>query len=118
MSKTAYDKRPNIELFSRNTNNEIVIVCKVWMAYSQGKAAVSLYVGRGIKEKALRLVHRELFDKATYTKEMLFGSRDIIAHLWAMHFGVSDFVVTYTVPKMADLYHPSELQQLQQEKQP
>lgn len=116
---TRYTKQ-NINLFCRNADDEIVIVAKVWMTASKGKAAVSLYVGRGIKDKALRLVHREFFDKATHNKDMLIAARDTVAFLWAMHFGVSDFVVVYTEPKMSELYHPTELviKHLQQEKQP
>jgi hypothetical protein len=108
----------NIHLFCRNADGEIVLVSKVWLTASKGKAAVSLYAARGIKDKALRLVHREFFDKATHTKDMLLASRDTVAFLWAMHFGVSDFVVVYTEPKMAELYHPTELNIKQQEKQP
>jgi hypothetical protein len=108
----------NIHLFCRNADGEIVLVSKVWLTASRSKAAVSLYAARGIKDKALRLVHREFFDKATHTKDMLLASRDTVAFLWAMHFGVSDFVVVYTEPKMAELYHPTELNLKQQEKQP
>lgn len=115
---TRYDKSQNISLFCRNADDEVVIVSKVWMTASKGKAAVSLYVGRGIKDKALRLVHREFFDKTTHTKDMLFAARDTVAFLWAMHFGVSDFVVVYTEPEMSELYHPTELKLKQQEKQP
>jgi hypothetical protein len=104
-------------LFCRNADGEIVIVSKVWLTASKGKAAVSLYVGRGIKDKALRLVHREFFDKCDYTKDMLYAARDTVPLLWAMHFGISDFVVSYSEPKMAELFHPTELKQLQQEKQ-
>jgi hypothetical protein len=113
-----YDKSQNINLFCRNADDEMVIVSKVWMTASKGKAAVSLYAGRGIKDKALRLVHREFFDKSTHTSDMLIAARDTVAFLWAMHFGVSDFVVVYTEPKMSELYHPTEIKQLQQEKQP
>lgn len=108
----------NTHLFSRNADGEIVIVSKVWMTASKGKAAVSLYVGRGIKDKALRLVHREFFDKSEYTKDMLFAARDTVPLLWAMRHEVSDFVVTHHEPKMAELFHPTQLQQLQQESQP
>lgn len=110
----------NTHLFSRNADGEIVIVSKVWMTASKGKAAVSLYVGRGIRGKALRLVHREFFDKDTHTKNMLFAARDTVAHLWALKNEVSDFVVTYHEPKMAELFHPIELEmyQHQQESQP
>jgi hypothetical protein len=108
----------NIHLFCRNADGEIVLVSKVWLTASKGKAAVSLYAARGIKDKALRLVHREFFDKATHTKDMLLASRDTVAFLWAMHFGVSDFVVVYTEPKMSEMYHPTELNFQQQEKQP
>jgi len=109
---------PRIDLFSRNADGEIVVVSKVWMTASKGKAAVSLYVGRGIKDKALRLVHREFFDKATHTKDMLSAARDTVPLLWAMRCGVSDFVVMHHEPKMAELFHPTELKQLQQESQP
>jgi hypothetical protein len=117
---TRYDKSQHINLFCRNADGEIVIVSKVWLTASKGKAAISLYAGRGIERKALRLVHREFFDKATHTKDMLIASRDTVAFLWAMHFGVSDFVVIHHEPKMSELYHPTELRlkQLQQEKQP
>jgi hypothetical protein len=115
MSTSRYAKSQNISLFCRNADGEIVIVSKVWLTASKGKAAVSLYVGRGIKDKALRLVHREFFDKAAYTKDMLYAARDTVPLLWAMHYGVSDFVVSYSEPKMAELFHPTELQQ---EKQP
>lgn len=108
----------NIDLFCRNADGEIVLVSKVWMTASRSKAAVSLYAARGIKDKALRLVHREFFDKATHTKDMLFAARDTVAFLWAMHFGVSDFVVVYAEPKMSEMYHPTELNLKQQEKQP
>jgi hypothetical protein len=108
----------NIHLFCRNADGETVLVSKVWMTASRSKAAVSLYAARGIKDKALRLVHRESFDKATHTKDMLLAARDTVAFLWAMHFGVSDFVVVYTEPKMSELYHPTELNLKQQEKQP
>lgn len=111
---------PRIDLFSRNADGEIVVVSKVWMTASKGKAAVSLYVGRGIKDKALRLVHREFFDKATYTKDMLSAAQDTVPLLWAMRCGVSDFVVMHHEPKMAELFHPTELEmyQHQQESQP
>jgi hypothetical protein len=115
---TRYDKSQNVNLFCRNADGEIVIVSKVWLTASKGKAAVSLYAGRGIESKALRLVHREFFDKATHTKDMLIAARDTVAFLWAMHFGVSDFVVVYAEPKMSELYHPTELKYLQKEKQP
>jgi hypothetical protein len=107
----------NIHLFCRNADGEIVLVSKVWMTASGSKAAVSLYAARGIKDKCLRLVHREFFDKATHTKDMLLAARDTVACLWAMHFGVSDFVVIHHEPKMSELYHPTELvlKQLQQE---
>ena len=115
---TRYDKSQNINLFCRNADGEIVIVSKVWLTASKGKAAVSLYVGRGIERKALRLAHREFFDKSTHTKDMLYAARDTVAFLWAMHFGVSDFVVVYDEPKMSELYHPTELKYLSKEKQP
>ena len=99
----------NIHLFCRNADGEIVLVSKVWMTASRSKAAVSLYAARGIKDKCLRLVHRESFDKATHTKDMLIAARDTVAFLWAMHFGVSDFVVIHHEPKMSELYHPTEL---------
>lgn len=105
----------NTHLFCRNADGEIVIVSKVWMTASKGKAAVSLYVGRGIKGKALRLVHREFFDKSEYTKDMLYAARDTVPLLWAMRYGVSDFVVSYAEPKMAELFHPTELKQPQPE---
>lgn len=108
----------NTHLFSRNADGELVIVSKVWMTASKGKAAVSLYVGRGIKDKALRLVHREFFDKSAYTKDMLYAARDTVPLLWAMRYEVSDFVVVHQEPKMAELFHPTELKQLQQESQP
>jgi hypothetical protein len=117
MSTSRYAKSQNINLFCRNADGEIVVVSKVWLTASKGKAAVSLYVGRGIKDKALRLVHREFFDKCDYTKDMLYAARDTVPLLWAMHFGISDFVVSYSEPKMAELFHPTELKQLQQEKQ-
>jgi hypothetical protein len=107
--KYAKGSTTNIDLFCRNADGEIVIVSKVWMTASKGKAAVSLYVGRGIMDKALRLVHREFFDKSEYTKDMLLAARDTVPLLWAMHFGVSDFVVVYAEPKMSELYHPTEL---------
>ncbi len=113
-----YDKPQNINLFCRNADGEIVIVAKVWMTASSGKAAVSLYAARGIKDKCLRLVHREFFDKSTHTSDMLIAARDTVAFLWAMHFGVSDFVVIHHEPKMSELYHPTELKYLQKEKQP
>jgi len=114
----------NIHLFCRNADGEIVILSKVWWAARQGKAAVSpyaavsLYAARGIKDKALRLVHREFFDKSTHTKDMLNAARDTVAFLWAMHFGVSDFVVVHAEPKMSELYHPTQLKHLSKEKQP
>jgi hypothetical protein len=108
----------NIHLFCRNADGEIVILSKVWWAARQGKAAVSLYAARGIKDKALRLVHREFFDKSTHTKDMLNVARDTVAFLWAMHFGVSNFVVVYAEPKMSELYHPTQLKHLSKEKQP
>jgi hypothetical protein len=108
----------NIHLFCRNADGEIVIVSKVWMTASRSKAAVSLYAARGIKDKALRLVHREFFDKSAHTKDMLYAARDTVPLLWAMHYGVSDFVVSYSEPKMAELFHPTELKPKQQEKQP
>jgi hypothetical protein len=122
----------NIHLFCRNADGEIVILSKVWLAARQGKAevqlyaarniegkaAVSLYAARGIKDKALRLVHREFFDKSTHTKDMLNVARDTVAFLWAMHFGVSNFVVVYDEPKMSELYHPTQLKHLSKEKQP
>jgi hypothetical protein len=114
---TRYDKSQNVNLFCRNADGEIVIVSKVWLTASKGKAAISLYAGRGIERKALRLVHREFFDKATHTKDMLIASRDTVAFLWAMHFGVSDFVVIHHEPKMSELYHPTELKYLSKEKQ-
>jgi hypothetical protein len=108
----------NVHLFCRNADGEIVLVSKVWRTATKGKAAVSLYAARGIKDKVLRLVHREFFDKDTHTKDMLLAARDTVAFLWAMHFGVSDFVVVYDEPKMSELYHPTELNLKQQEKQP
>jgi hypothetical protein len=42
---------------------------------------------------------------------MLYAERDTVPLLWAMHYGVSDFVVSYSEPKMAELFHPTELQQ-------
>jgi hypothetical protein len=118
MNAGKYTKRSSIDLFCRNADGELVIVSKVWMPASKGEAAVSLYVVRGIKDKALRLVHREFFDRCDYTKDMLNEARDTVAFLWAMHFGVSDFVVIYAEPKMSELYHPTELKRKQQEKQP
>lgn len=119
MSAIKYSRiTPRVDLYCRNADGEIVIVSKVWMTASKGKAAVSLYVGRGIKDKALRLVHREFFDKSAYTKDMLYAARDTVPLLWAMHFGIDNFVVVHAEPKMVTLFHPTELQQPQQEKQP
>jgi hypothetical protein len=111
MSTGKYSKwsTNSIDLFCRNADGEIVIVSKVWLTATKAEAAVSLYVGRGIKDKALGLVHREFFDRCDYTKDMLLAARDTVPLLWAMHFGVSDFVVVYAEPKMSDLYHPTEL---------
>lgn len=115
MSASKYNSRtPRVDLFSCNADGEIVIVSKVWLTASKGKAAVSLYVGRGIKGKALRLVHREFFDKSEYTKDMLLAARDTVPLLWAMHYGVSDFVVVHHEPKMAELFHRTELKQYRQ----
>jgi hypothetical protein len=114
MSASRYAKSQNISLFCRNADGEIVIVSKVWMTASRGKAAISLYVGRGIKDKALRLVHREFFDKSEYTKDMLYAARDTVPLLWAMHYGIPDFVVVHHEPKMAELFHPTELKQYRQ----
>ena len=107
-----------IDLFCRNADGEIVIVSKIWKGYSKTHAAVSLYVVRGNIDKVIRLVHRATFDKDTHTDGMLVAARDTVAHLWALQNEVSDYVVVYTEPKMGDMYHPTELQQLQQEKQP
>jgi hypothetical protein len=114
MNAGKYTKRSSIDLFCRNADGELVIVSELRMATSKGEAAVSLYVVRGIKGKALRLVHREFFDRCDYTKDMLNEARDTVAFLWAMHFGVSDFVVIYAEPKMSELYHPTELKQYRQ----
>lgn len=114
MSASRYAKSQNISLFCRNADGEIVVVSKVWMTASRGKAAISLYVGRGIKDKALRLVHREFFDKSEYTKDMLYAARDTVPLLWAMHYGIPDFVVVHHEPKMAELFHPTELKQYRQ----
>jgi hypothetical protein len=113
---TARKTRTN--LFCRNADGDIVIVSKIWKGYRETHAAVSLYVVRGRKEKLIRLEHRARFDKKTHTDEMLVAARDTVAHLWAMQNEVSDYVVVYTAPKMVDMYHPTELQQLQQESQP
>lgn len=111
MTATQYrKKRPNIELFGQNANQELVIVSKVWRGHSKEHSAVSLYVLRGKKWKKLELVYRELFAKPEYTAEMLKPTRDIVAHLWAMHYGVSDFVVLYEEPSMKEVFHPSFFQ--------
>lgn len=107
-----------IDLFCRNADGDIVILSKVWMTASKGKAAVSLYVGRGIKDKALRLVHRATFDKDTHTDGMLVAARDTVAHLWALQNEVSDYVVVYTEPKMVNMYHPSQFPIKQLQPQP
>jgi hypothetical protein len=46
---------------------------------------------------------------------MLEAARDTVAHLWALHYGISDYVVVYEEPLTRELFHPTELQQ---EKQP
>ena len=107
--------KPRINLFCRNADGEIVILSKIRKGHSKTHAAVSLYVVRGNVDKLIRLIHRAAFDKATHTDEMLVAARDTVAHLWALQNEVSDYVVVYTAPKMANMYHPSELQQ---EKQP
>ncbi len=107
------DKRkvPRIDLFCCNADGEIVIVSKVWWAFSKTHAAVSLYAGRGIADKTLRLVTRNVYPKATHPPAMLDDMRDTVAHLWALRHGVSDYVVLHKEPKISTLYHPSELNQ-------
>lgn len=111
-------RKTNTTLFCRNADGDIVLLSKIWKGHSKTQAAVSLYVVRGRKEKIIRLTHRAAFNKATHTDEMLVAARDTVAHLWAMQNEVSDYVVVYTEPKMSDMYHPTQLQQLQQESQP
>ena len=112
MTATQYRRKaPRMDLFCRNADDQIVVVSKVWTGHSKTYSAVSLYVVRGNKGKKLELIHRELFTKPEYTKEMLFSARDIVAHLWAMHFGVANFVVVYQEPRMSDMFHPTQLQQ-------
>lgn len=111
-------RKTRTDLFCRNADGDIVILSKIWKGHSKTHAAVSLYVVRGRKDKLIRLTHRAQFIKATHTDEMLVAARDTVAHLWAMQNEVSDYVVVYTEPKMGDMYHPTELQQLQQESQP
>jgi hypothetical protein len=116
MTGSLYSKtRPRTELYCRNIDGDIVIVSRIWKGVAKGKTAVSLYVARGIQNKMMRLIHREVFDNATNTKDMLEAARDTVAHLWALHYGISDYVVVYKEPLTRELYHPTELQQ---EKQP
>jgi hypothetical protein len=107
--------RPRTDLYCRNIDGDIVIVSRIWKGVAKGKTAVSLYVGRGVKDKVVRLIHRQVFDNATHTKAMLEAARDTVAHLWALHYGISDYVVVYEEPLTRELFHPTELQQ---EKQP
>lgn len=112
MAATQYRKRPpRTDLFCRNADKQIVVVSKVWKGHSKTHSAVSLYAVRGNKGKKLELIHRELFAKPDHTPEMLLSARDIVAHLWAMHYGVSDFVVVYQEPNMRCMFHPSHFEQ-------
>jgi hypothetical protein len=112
MNATQYRKKPpRTDLFCRNADGEIVVVSKVWKGHSKRTTAVSLYAVRGNIGKKLELVHRELFAKPDFNNEELLVARDTVALLWAMHFGIDNFVVVYQEPDMRRMFHPTELQQ-------
>lgn len=108
-------KAPRTDLFCRNADNQIVVVSKLWKGHSKEHSAVSLYVVRGVKGKKLELIHRELFAKPDFTVEALLNACKSVPLLWAMHYGIDNFVVVHQEPNMSDMFHPS---QLQQESQP
>lgn len=111
MIPTPSGKKVNVELLCRNAQGDIVLVSRVWKGLTKTHSAVSIYAGRGIKDKAIRLLHRRSFDKKSYTEEDLLIARDTVAHLWAMDAGISDYVVVYDYPAVNTLFHPSELKQ-------
>lgn len=116
MTAMRYPKHaPRTDLFCRNADNQIVVVSKVWKGHSKERTAVSLYVVRGNKGKKLELIHRELFAKPDFTHEMLLNARDSVPLLWALHYGIDNFVVVYQEPDMRRMFHPSHFEQ---EKQP
>lgn len=111
-------KAPRIDLYCRNADGEIVIVSKVWWAFSKTHGAISLYVARGAKHKVFRCNVRKPFAKDTHSKELLESMRDTLAHLWAMEHGVSDYVIVYREPHPSTLFHPTEMRsQFSQENQ-
>lgn len=112
MTAMQYRKRePRTDLFCRNADNQIVVVSKVWKGHSKERSAVSLYVVRGNKGKKLELIHRELFRKPNFTVEELLTACKSVPLLWAMHFGIDNFVVVYQEPDMSDMFHPIQLEQ-------
>lgn len=96
-------------------DGQIVLVSKLWQYASKGESAISLYAFQGVKTKTAKLLRRSFFSRDTHSKDMLMGMRETVAHLWAMEYGVSDYVVIFNMDEHPNLYHPSELQQ---EKQP
>jgi len=112
MTAMQYRKRePRTDLFCRNADNQIVVVSKLWKGHSTEYSAVSLYVVRGNKGKKLELIHRELFRKPNFTVEELLTACKSVPLLWAMHFGIEDFVVVHHNPDMSDMFHPSHFEQ-------
>lgn len=112
MTAMQYRKRaPRTDLFCRNADNQIVVVSKIWKGHSKTHSAVSLYVVRGNRGKKLELIHRELFAKPDFTHEMLLNARDSVPLLWALHFGIDNFVVVHQEPNMMHMFHPDQLQQ-------
>lgn len=112
MTATQYRRKaPRTDLFCRNADNQIVVVSKVWRGHSKTHSAVSLYVVRGNRGKKLELIHRELFAKPDFTHEMLLNARDSVPLLWALHFGIDNFVVVHQEPNMMHMFHPDQLQQ-------
>ena len=112
MAALQYRKRaPRTDLFCRNADNQIVVVSKLWKGHSKEHSAVSLYVVRGNKGKKLELIHRELFAKPDFSVEALLTACKSVPLLWAMHFGIEDFVVVHQEPNMSRMYHPSHFEQ-------
>jgi hypothetical protein len=111
MIPTPSGTKVKVELLCRNAQGDIVLVSKVWKGLTKTHAAVSLYGVRGITIKSTRLLHRKSFKKSLFAMEDLETARDAVAHLWAMQAGISDYVVIYDYPLMRDMFHPSELNQ-------
>lgn len=95
------------DLLCRNAQGDIVLRGSVWKQKNQ--ITLSVYGYRGIKHKHTELLMRSYHHMDEYGPTTLETMLQNMAHLWAMKYDVSNYVLTRRNANRCELFHPTEL---------